>query len=120
VLEELDVRESIARAWAMLRERLGPLALVWAALLGITICSTIVIGLPLILAMIALLAIALLTVLISPLLYVALVVFIGLLTWLVASAIGGIVETFVSAAWTLTYRDLTGMGLTGEEAPSIT
>jgi hypothetical protein len=42
---------------------------------------------------------------------------IGLLVWLVGAAVTGVAETFSSAAWTLAYRDLTGLGLTGEEAP---
>ncbi len=51
---------------------------------------------------------------VSPLLFVALTLAVELLAWLVAAAAGGVVETILSAAWTLAYRDLTGMGLTGE------
>ena len=120
VLEGLDVRGSITHAWAMLREHLGPLALVWVILLTIGICAAIVIGLPLVLAMIPLLATALLTAFISPLLFIALALSVELLAWLVGAASGGVVETFFSAVWTLAHRDLTGLGLTGEETAPAT
>jgi len=115
VLEGLGTRESIARAWGMLREHPGPLALVWIILLAVGIGAIAVVGLPLLLLLASLLTVVLLTMLISPLLYVALILVIELLAWLAASAIGGAVETFISAAWTLTFRDLAGMGLTGED-----
>jgi hypothetical protein len=51
----------------------------------------------------------------SPLFSVALLLLLGLAAWLAASAIGGVLETFSSATWTLAYRELTGMGRTGEE-----
>jgi hypothetical protein len=34
----------------------------------------------------------------------------------VGAACNSVVETFSSAVWTLAYRELTGLGLTGEEA----
>jgi hypothetical protein len=34
--------------------------------------------------------------------------------WLLATGAGSVVETFVSAAWTLAYREITGLGLTGQ------
>jgi len=114
VLERLDVRAGLARAWAMVRERPGPLTVVWAILFGIGICAVVLIGLPLVLIVASLLAAALLTVFVSPLLFVALTLAVELLAWLVAAAAGGVVEAILSAAWTLVYRDLTGMGLTGE------
>ncbi len=40
----------------------------------------------------------------------------GGLAWrVVAVASGGLLETFVATLWTLTYRDLGGLGLTGAE-----
>jgi hypothetical protein len=120
VLEGYGVRQSVVRAWAMLREHLGPLALVWLILLGVEIGVTIVIGLPLALVAMALGAVALLTVFVSPLLCMVLALIGGLLAWLVGAACNGVVETFTSAVWTLAYRELTGMGLTGEEtAPAV-
>ena len=114
VLERHGVRESIIRAWTVLREHLGPLALLWLILLGVGIGVTIVLGLPLVLVVMSLLAIALLTAFVSPLLFIALTLIIGLFGWLVGAAANGVVETFFSASWTLAYRELTGMGLTGE------
>lgn len=115
MLEELDVRQSILRAWAMLREHLRALALVWLILLVVGIGVMIVFGLPLVLVAVAFMAFALMTVLVSPLLFIVLVLTIGLLTWLAGAALNGVVETFFSASWTLAYRELTGLGLTGEE-----
>jgi hypothetical protein len=114
VLEGYSVRESIIRAWTMLREHLGPLALLWLILLGVGVGATIVLGLPLALVVMSLLAVALLTVFVSPLLFIALTLIIGLFGWSVGAAANGVVETFFSVSWTLAYRELTGMGLTGE------
>jgi hypothetical protein len=116
VLEGLDVRASVVRAWEMLREHLGEVTLVWLALLGIGILVAIVIAMPLAVLAMLLWAIAGLTVFFSPLWSLALTWAVGLAVWLVAVAVGGVAETYWSATWTLAYRDLTGMGLTGEEA----
>jgi len=115
VLEGYGVRESIIRAWAVLREHLGPLALLWLILVGVGIGVIIVLGLPLVLVTVPLVAVAVLTVFVSPLLSIALTLIIGLLAWLVGAALNSVAETFLSASWTLAYRELTGMGLTGEE-----
>jgi hypothetical protein len=119
VLEGCTVRESIARAWAMLREHLGPLVLVWLVLVGVGIGVMILIILPLALVALSLVTIALLATLVSPLLFVGLALVVGLLMWLVGAAVNGVVETFTSTVWTLAYRELTGLGLTGEgESPA--
>ncbi len=115
ILEGLGVRGSIGRAWRMLRDYLGAMALVWLILVSVSIGVMLVILLPLALVAIALLTTALLTALVSPLLFAALVLLIGVLAWLVGAAVNGVVETFSSATWTLAYRELTGLGLTGEE-----
>jgi hypothetical protein len=115
VLEKLDVRASIARAWGTLRENLGWLALVWLVLAVSGAGVMILIGLPLVVMWWLLFSTAWLAMLFSPLFSVALIVLIGLATWLVASALGSVFETFTSATWTLTYRELTGLGRTGEE-----
>ena len=44
---------------------------------------------------------------------------VGVLMWLTGVVGGGIAETFFSATWTLAYRDLTGIGRTGEEVVLI-
>jgi hypothetical protein len=114
ILEGLGVRGGIVRAWRMLREHLGALALVWLILVVVGVGVMILILLPLALIAMALVTMSLLTVLVSPLLFAALTLLIGLLAWLVGAAIYGVVETFTSAVWTLTYRELAGLGLTGE------
>jgi hypothetical protein len=114
VLQGDGVRQSIARAWTMLRAHLGALALVWLILLGVSISVMLVIFLPLALAAMTLVTAALLTTLVSPLLFAALALLIGVLAWLVGAAVNSVVETFSSTVWTLAYRDLVGLGLTGE------
>jgi hypothetical protein len=115
VLEKLGVRVSIARAWSVSRENLGWLALVWLILSLISAGVVIVVGLPLVVMWWLLFSTAWLAMFFSPLFSVALLLLLGLAAWLAASAIGGVLETFSSATWTLAYRELTGMGRTGEE-----
>ena len=115
VLEKLSVRASIARAWEMLREHLGGLIVLWLALLGVGVAAVLVILLPIALLWVLLWAAARLTVYYSSLLSLGLTLVVGLLMWLAGVVGGGIAETFFSAAWTLAYRDLTGLGRTGEE-----
>jgi hypothetical protein len=55
---------------------------------------------------------------VSPLAFFLLTLVGGLLIWLVGATLNGVAETFFSAAWTLAYRELTGAGLTGDEALS--
>jgi hypothetical protein len=119
VLENLNVRASIIRAWEMLREHLGGLTLMWLALLGIGIAAVLVLLLPFALLWALLWAVARLTVVYSSLLSLGLTLAIGLLMWLAGVVGGGVAETFFSATWTLAYRDLTGMGRTGEEVVLI-
>ncbi|MBN1976452.1 MAG: hypothetical protein JW918_03535 [Anaerolineae bacterium] len=115
VLEKLGVRASVARAWGMLRESPGWLALVWLILAAISAGAMILVGLPLVAVWWLLFSTAWLAMFFSPLFSVILMLLLGLATWVVASAIGGLLETFSSTTWTLAYRELTGMGRTGEE-----
>ncbi|HUV88607.1 MAG TPA: hypothetical protein VMY80_03060 [Anaerolineae bacterium] len=115
VLERLGVRPSILRAWTMLREHLGRLALVWLMLTGVGVGVLVVVGLPLVLAEMLLITAALLMAIASPALVFALLLVAGPGAWLVGAAVTSVVETFTSAVWTLVYREMTGLGLTGEE-----
>jgi hypothetical protein len=117
VLEGRGARASISSAWSMLREHPGSLALVWLILLCVGIGVMVVVFLPLVLVMMALMAISLLVAFFSPLVSVGLMLAIGFSAWLLGAAVNSVVETFSSAVWTLTYRELTGLGLTGEENP---
>jgi hypothetical protein len=119
VLEKLDVRASIIRAWEILREHWGGLTLMWLALLGVGIVAVLVILLPFALLWVLLWAVARLMVYYSSLLSLGLTLAVGLLMWLAGVVGGGVAETFFSATWTLAYRDLTGIGRTGEEMPLI-
>jgi len=137
MLEGCGVRASIHRAWNILREDTGPVSLLWLTLAGIGIGMTVAFGLPLILLAIPLWAIITLAAFFSPLLFVplisnsvsllpisstvslALTAMMGLSVWLVGAGINGVVETFLSASWTLAYRELVGLGLTGEGTSTI-
>jgi hypothetical protein len=115
VLEHLDARGSFARAWEMIREHTGGVALVWAILLGLGTCVLLLIGLPLAVVWLLFLTTARMTVIFSSLLSIGLTLLLGLVTWLVATLIVGVTEAFSSVTWTLAYREMTGMGRTGEE-----
>jgi hypothetical protein len=119
VLEDLDTRGGLARAWEMSREHLGRLALVWIILFGIGAGALLVLGMPLGAMWLLLLSIARWSILASPLLSVALTLLVQLLTWLVLVFVIGVAETFSSATWTLVYRELTGIGRTGEEGGAL-
>jgi len=98
----------------MLREHFGVVALLWAVQLLATIVATIVGGLPVIAVGFGLQAVVAITSLVSMLLSIALGLVAGLSVWILGAAIFGVVETYVSTVWTLAYRELTGLGLTGE------
>lgn len=119
VLEGPGVCGSIRRAGALAREHLGSLALAWLALWGIGVGVWLVTVLPLLLMALPLLGIAVVAAFVSPLAFFVLSLAGGLALWLVGAALNGVAETFFSAAWTLVYRELTGAGLTGEEAPAV-
>jgi hypothetical protein len=114
VLERCGVQHSITRAWTMLWEHLVLLAFVWLSLAAVGIGVMVLISLPLVLVAMSLVAAALLAAFISPPLSVVLVSIIGLVLWLVGAAFHSVVETLMSAVWTLVYRELAGLGLTGE------
>ena len=52
----------------------------------------------------------------SPQLFAVLALLAGLSVWLVGAGVNSVVEVFTSTVWTLAYRDLMGLGLTGEDA----
>ena len=116
VLEGRGVRGSIGRAWGLLREHVGLMALLWLLQFVATVVAIIVLGLPLVLVALTLMTAALLAGLFSSLLFVALTPVVGLMVWLVGAMATGAVETCVSTGWTLAYRELAGLGLTGEGA----
>jgi hypothetical protein len=115
VLEHLDTRGSCVRAWEILREHLGEVVLVWVILFGLGAGVVLLLGLPLGVVWLLFLTTARMTIVFSPLLSIGLTLLLGLVAWLVSILIVGVTETFSSALWTLAYRELTGLGRTGEE-----
>ncbi len=114
VLERHSLLDSLRRAWELLRNHSGWLALLWSLLTAITVLVVLpVIGSLALLAWGAVLLLRLLTSANLSLtpgdLYLA-----TLLSSLVATLVNGAAETFFSAAWTVAYREMTGLGRTGE------
>ena len=118
VLEGHDVRGSIAVAWRGLRRHPGPLMVVWLVLATVGVGVTVVLIVALGLMAVALIVVVSLAAFVSPQLFAVLVLIAGLLVWLVGAAVNSVVEAFTSAVWTLAYRDLMGLGLTGEDVES--
>jgi hypothetical protein len=114
LLESHGVGASVTHSWTRLRENLGPLALLWLILLGlqVMVLSALLVGL--LQLGVGILLAALVGALIDPLAFFALLLAGWGLVWLLATGAGSLVETFVSAAWTLAYREITGLGLTGD------
>jgi hypothetical protein len=56
--------------------------------------------------------------LVLPQLFTVLALIAGLLVWLVGAGVNSVVEGLTSTVWTLAYRDLMGLGLTGEDVAS--
>jgi len=108
VIDRRGIFESIGDAYGLIRERLEQAGLMWLILLGIKIVVSMV-AIPLVVLGASIIA------LILGLLYnatgsVASVLIIGLplavIAGLAAAFVGGVYYTFVSSAWTLTYRNL--------------
>jgi hypothetical protein len=114
VLQGRDVRDSIARAWRTLRAHIGSLAALWMVSLLIALLVILLLGLPFLLLLIVAMATVWVTALFSPLLFAGATFALGIGAWLAVAAGGGVLATFNASVWTLAYRELTGMGLTGD------
>jgi hypothetical protein len=118
VLEGHGVRESIAASWSGLRRHPGPLMVVWLVLAvlgaGVTVVLVVALGL---MAM-ALIVVVSLVAIVLPQSFTVLALIAGLSVWLVGAGVNSVVEGFTSIVWTLAYRDLMGLGLTGEDVAS--
>jgi hypothetical protein len=114
LFEGHGVRASVKHSWTRLRENLGPLALLWLILLGLQVVVLSALMLVLLQLGVGILLAALVGALVDPLAFFALLLGGWGLVWLLATGAGSVVETFVSAAWTLAYREITGLGLTGQ------
>jgi len=113
VLERQSVWESIRRAWQIVRHHPAALLLFWLILAVVRSVLVLVFG-PLLALLIfgGLLTRWLLSYTVAA---QAVLLLAALLTGCGAALGGGILETFLSACWTLAYRDMTGLGRTGED-----
>lgn len=115
LLEHRSAWTGLVRAWEMSRLHLRAVALLWLILAPLAVAIIGMVGLlllPLAVATYAVIAFA-------PPSSASLVVALccaGAL-WLLMTAARSIAESFFSAAWTLAYREMAGLGRTGEEAP---
>ena len=116
VLEGLGVRQSIRRGVETARGHFGATLLLWLVQLGVTIGAAVLLGLPLAFGATALSLAALAVGFVSLLWSIGLTFLVGVLVWLAAAVVSGLVEVFVSAMWTLAYREMHGLGLIGESA----
>jgi hypothetical protein len=115
VLEHRSVRDAVRHALATLRRHTGSVLLVWLVELGATLLAIIAVGLPLgVLALAGDLAVAVVR-MFSAIAALLLAAAGGVLARAVVVACDGLLETFGAILWTLAYRDLGGLGLTGAE-----
>jgi hypothetical protein len=116
VLQDLPVRASVARAWRLLREHLWSVALLWLILGVVTAMIACVLFFSWYLMTVGAAAVFIAVMALStPSVALAVTVGLTLLVWLVGWGISGVEETFFSACWTVAYRELTGLGRTGDE-----
>lgn len=117
VLGKQGVFESLGKGWDLLRANFWPVVLMAVILLVIGLVAGIVMSLPFLLASLPLLAVAASQ---SDQGLTAFLPFLGCLVLYlpVLIVLGGILKTYVSSVWTLTYRRLAGAGLATVVVPS--
>mgnify|MGYP001068239070 CR=1 FL=1 len=111
VLEHLPVGKSIIRGWEYFTQHMGRMILLGLILLAIAIGIGLVMGAPMCLLSLAL--VAPLAALGRDRILAALPLLcgIGLLLWLLTTAINSVIQTFYSSCWTLFYRELGGQAV---------
>jgi len=114
VLEGLAIRPAVGRAWSVLKEHAGELALVWLITSSVGAAWLILLLLPL--GVIQTAFGAAMAPLIFKSRWVEIILRVGVSggLWLIGLAGGMPMETFTGTLWTLAYRELNQMGLTGE------
>ncbi len=117
VLGKQGVFEAMGKGWAMLRAHFWPITLMAIILFVIGALAGFILSLPLLLASLPLLAVAFAQ---SDQGLTAFLPFLGcfVLYLPVMIIVGGILKTYVSGVWTLTYRRLSGSGLAAIAVPS--
>jgi hypothetical protein len=115
MLEGRGAVAAFERGWQVLRQRFGPTLMLWLIFL--------LIGLVLAAVIIVVLLVVLLPFVIAsgrgqvPNLLVLPVIATALVGIIVAAIIGSVVQVFISASWTLAYRELTGAAPAGPLTP---
>ena len=117
VLGKQGVFEALGKAWATMRANFLPVALMALILFVIGLVAGFILSAPLLLASLPLLAVA------TSQADQGMAAFLPLLGCFllylpVMIVVGGILKTYVSSVWTLTYRRLTGAGLVAVAVPS--
>ena len=117
VLGKQSVFEAMGKGWGMLRAHFWPITLMAFILFVIGALAGFILSLPLLLASLPLLAVAFAQ---SDQGLVAFLPFLGcfVLYLPVMIIVGGILKTYVSGVWTLTYRRLSGLGMAAIAVPS--
>ncbi|MBN1178211.1 MAG: hypothetical protein JXD18_03305 [Anaerolineae bacterium] len=115
VLERRSVWGSLLRMWEVVRGNTGPVLVLASTLLAIGALVFVLLGAPLGLLVTALLTSRVLLTLSAPSAALGIVFGVTAILWLISSALNSVIETFASAFWTVAYRQLTGLGRTGEE-----
>ena len=117
VLGKQGVFEAMGKGWAMLRAHFWPITLMALILFVIGALAGFILSLPLLLASLPLLAVAFAQ---SDQGLAAFLPFLGcfVLYLPVMIIVGGILKTYISGVWTLTYRRLSGSGLAAIAVPS--
>ncbi len=106
--ENVDVMEGIRRAWNLLRENLGPVILI-SLILGIGAgIIGFIIGLPVLIAFLPVILGAVSGNDSAVMSGIGLTIGLVCLYIPIAIFLGGVLQAYVGAAWTLTYRRLTG------------
>lgn len=116
VLERQRVFEAFGRAWSLLRSNFWPLILMAVLLFVIALVAGIAIAAPILIAALPMVALAMSQ---EPSLTAWLPLIACVVLYLpVAIVLNGIMTTFVSGTWTLTFRRLAGAGMPAVSIPA--
>jgi hypothetical protein len=115
VLQDRGWRDSIGQAWALGRRNAGTVAILWLIQFCVMVGAFVLLGVPLALLALALLSAATVLSAVSTRVALALNVTAALGVPVMAAVVCGLAESYLSAVWTLAYRELVGLGLTGAE-----
>jgi hypothetical protein len=117
VLGKQGVFEALGKGWEVFRAHFWPVVLMGVIMMVISFVAGLLISLPMIVAWLPLVAVAVSQ---SERGFVAFLPMIGcfLLYLPVLIVLGGILKTYVSSVWTVTYRRLTGAALAAVEVPA--